>query len=724
MKVDRVCVRRAPERMGVLDCFVGRGLLPGGHAALPDIDVDYASDRRQEMKEYLEQRYNVNGRQRVFSAGTFTTLKLKAVLRDVARVHRVPLHVVNYLTKILEDGMDWTGLFLLAARNHKVKRFIMDYPLVIEDIRGLMGQPKSTSIHASAIVVTPEKRDGREVECFDFVPIRKMDRFLVSEFDGYSVDAIGLLKEDVLSTKELSKLSAMIEVINREYGQDYSIERITRNEIGDRRTYEVLRRGFTQHVFQFGSKGITKFIRDVQPDHIEDLIAINALYRPATLEINATEDYVRFKNHEAVPVYDFGTYEATKNTFGIMIYQEQFMEVAHRLAGFDPGKCDYLRKAIGKKNAELMATLKADFIAGAIGNGCPDYEAEQIWHKIEVAGKYSFNRSHAAAYALTAFCGAWVKANYPTVFYTEALQWADDDEIPVLMGEMMDCSVAKVVHPDINMSGVSFFTDYGRDEIFWSLTRIRMLGGKAVEWIVAEREKNGAFTSVENFTHRIFRYKLKRYEYWDDVDSETEVVRCPVNARHVLNLILSGCFDRIENVGSVVERYGILERAAKELGFEIKEKDIPADLRREHYFWTQQQIGISGVGSTDYKRVFDNCSIKAAVHGRAGYMALRSLCDIELEGKYVTVCGMVVDMSEVKYRDKKSGEAKVFCKIRLQQNIDLMDVIVWNDDYVRYRGELLNCKGKLMVASVVVRYSDFDSCNVLQFYRNTVMEVI
>ena len=165
-----------------------------------------------------------------------------------------------------------------------------------------------------------------------------------------------------------------------------------------------------------------------------------------------------------------------------------------------------MRKASGKMKAVVMATLKDDFIKGAVANGCPDYEAEDIWHKIETAGKYSFNRSHAAAYALTAYCGAWLKANYPSAFYTIALQWADDKEIPSLMSEMEQCSKAKIVHPDINVSDVQFFTDYQHDEIFWSLTRIKMVGVKTVEYIVEERQKNGAFTSIENFIHRIFKY--------------------------------------------------------------------------------------------------------------------------------------------------------------------------------------------------------------------------
>lgn len=402
MKVTDIHIRKTASPITVTDCFVNKGLVSGGHASLPDIDVDYASDRRQEIKEYLEERYNTAGRRRVFSAGTFTTMQLKAALKDVARVHRVPHGTVNYITAMLDDGTDWTGLFRQAAVNKKLKDFIQTYPEVIEEVRLVLGQPKAASIHASAIIVTPETRNGKPAECFDFLPIREMDGVLVSEFDGYSVDEIGLLKEDVLATKELAKLNSIIGLVNEHYGQSLSIERITGRELEDEKTYRLLSEGNTQNVFQFSSPGITRFIQDVRPDCIEDMIAINALYRPATLDIGATEDYIRFRRGEVAPVYNYGCYEATNNTFGIMVYQEQFMSVAHTLGGFDLGKTDLLRKAIGKKKADLMATLKADFIAGAVRNGCPDYEAEEIWHKIEVAGKYSFNRSHAAAYALTA----------------------------------------------------------------------------------------------------------------------------------------------------------------------------------------------------------------------------------------------------------------------------------------------------------------------------------
>ncbi len=722
MKVTDIKTVKATRETKVMDCFVGKGLMPGGHAAIPDIDIDYQADRRQEIKEYLEERYNTNGKQRVFSAGTFTTLKLKAALKDVARVHRTPLNIVNYITAIFDDDkMGWTELFQLAATNKKVRKFILDYPQVIEDIRTLMGQPKAASIHASAIIVTPETKDGETAECFDFLPIRRMDDLLVSEFDGYAVEEIGLLKEDVLATKELSKLSATIRNVNEVYGKNYTIESITQDEIADAKTYQLLSNGYTQNVFQFASRGITRFIMDVMPDCIEDLIVANALYRPATLEIGATDDYIRYKRGEVAPVYNFGTYEATKNTYGVFCFQEQFMSIAHTLGGFDLGKTDYLRKAIGKKNAQLMATLKDEFINGAVKNGCPIYEAEEIWHKIEVAGKYSYNRSHAAAYALTAYCGAWLKANYPTAFYTVALQWADDKEIPLLMSEMEQCSSAKIVPPNINVSEVKFFTDYTTDEIFWSLNRIKMVGTKTVEHIVDERNRNGEFTSIENFIHRIFKYKLKRYDYWDDPDNPDEATRVPVNARHVKNMVLAGCFDMNEGIKAVTERYGILERAARELGFSLPENDFPKELIDKHYFWSMQQITVSGIGSIDYRRIFDNSEAKEKVKGKASYMEIRQAMDFDNEGKRIAVCATVTEVEEKSYKDKMTGEKKRFAKIMLQQNNDLMEMVCWSDFYEPQRTFINGLKDKVIIVSAVIKYSDYTGTNSLNTLKSSIL---
>lgn len=721
MIVTRVKRRRATAPIKVIDSFVDKGLVEGGHASLPDIDVDYASDRRQEMKDYLEQRYNVGGRQRVFSAGTFTTLKLKAALKDVARVHRVPHGTVNYITAMLDDGADWTGLFKIAVTNRKVYDFIQTYPEVIEDVRVLLGQPKAASVHASAIIVTPEKRDGKEADCFDFLPIRKMDGALVSEFDGYSVDEIGLLKEDVLATKELAKLSATINLVNEHYNQQLTIEKITSEMLDDEKTYRILSEGNTQNVFQFSSPGITRFIQDVQPNCIEDLIAINALFRPATLDIGATDDYVRYRRGDVAPVYNFGCYEATKNTYGIMVYQEQFMSVAHTLGGFDLGKTDYLRKAIGKKKADLMASLKNDFIAGAIKNGCPPYEAEEIWGKIETAGKYSFNRSHAAAYALTAFCGAWLKANYPTAFYTVALQWADDKEMPALMSEMERCSVAKIVPPDINHSTVEFFTDYKTNEIYWSLSRIKFVGIRTAEYIVKERLR-GDFKGVEDFIERIFYRKLNgfRARHWDTIES-TDNNRVPVNTRHLKNMILAGCFDRVENVKSVTERYSILKRAAAALRLELTDSDAPAELRDKHYFWSQQQIAVSGIGMIDYRRIFDNSPDRASVKGKASYIPLADVLRRENEKRRAAICATVSEYSEHSYKDQETGMSKRFAKLLLTQNGQTVECVLWDEFYKSHKSELTQISGKIIILTAMIRYSHYSGCNTLQSYHNSLL---
>ena len=721
MIVTRVKRRRATAPMKVIDSFVDKGLVEGGHASLPDIDVDYASDRRQEMKDYLEQRYNVGGRQRVFSAGTFTTLKLKAALKDVARVHRVPHGTVNYITAMLDDGADWTGLFKIAATNRKVYDFIQTYPEVIEDVRVLLGQPKAASVHASAIIVTPEKRDGKEADCFDFLPIRKMDGALVSEFDGYSVDEIGLLKEDVLATKELAKLSATINLVNEHYNQQLTIEKITSEMLDDEKTYRILSEGNTQNVFQFSSPGITRFIQDVQPNCIEDLIAINALFRPATLDIGATDDYVRYRRGDVAPVYNFGCYEATKNTYGIMVYQEQFMSVAHTLGGFDLGKTDYLRKAIGKKKADLMASLKNDFIAGAIKNGCPPYEAEEIWGKIETAGKYSFNRSHAAAYALTAFCGAWLKANYPTAFYTVALQWADDKEMPALMSEMERCSVAKIVPPDINHSTVEFYTDYKTNEIYWSLSRIKFVGIRTAEYIVKERLR-GDFRGVEDFIERIFYRKLKgfRARHWDTIDS-IDNNRVPVNTRHLKNMILAGCFDRVENVQAVTERYSILKRAAAALRFELTDSDAPAELCDKHYYWSQQQIAVSGIGMIDYRRIFDNSPDRASVKGKASYILLADVLRRENEKRRAAICATVSEYSEHSYKDQETGMSKRFAKLLLTQNGQTVECVLWDEFYKSHKSELTQISGKIIILTAMIQYSHYSGCNTLQSYHNSLL---
>lgn len=724
MKVTSVKSIHTEKPVMVADCFIDSGYLQGPGGSLPDVDNDFQSDRRQEVKEYIERRYNINGKQRVFSAGTLTTLKVKAVIKDVARTMKIPPSLVNYLTAIFDDDKcDYTGVFRLAAQNKKIAKFVHDYPQLFEDIRTLMFQPRSSSIHASALLVTPNELDGEDVECFDFTPIKKIDGMLVSELDGYALDECGLLKNDCLATKELSKLQETMELCNREYDANLTLEALATSACDEPRVYELLSAGHTQNVFQLASRGMTKFIKEMKPSCINDLIAANALFRPATLENGSTTDYVDCKRGDRAPVYLWGTYNALKDTYGLITYQEQVVFIAREVGGFSLGDGVKLVKFISKKKTDKIQAMQAKFMEGAKKNGCPIEDAEAIWHQIEACGSYLFNKSHATAYAVTSYVGAYLKAKYPTAFYTVALEWANDDELVPLMSEMEMCSNAKVVSPDINHSGASFYTDFQTDEIFWSLSSIKMLGTKAVDWIISEREKNGEFTCISNFIDRVFKYKLKKYEYWDDPDNEDEAQRCPVNARHVRNLILAGCFDKIEHAYSVVERYSILEKAAQHLGFEIDEKDYPADLIGKHYFWSQQQIKVSGIGAVDYRRLFDNSDIKPQVKGYP-YLSFKDVAEDENDGKKASIAATVVDVEEKKFKSTKTNCTETFCKLTLQQNNDICECTVWPEEYDKFRPLLQSAKNKLIVFSGVVKYSDYTGKNNLQFTRNSKMEVL
>lgn len=727
MKVKSIKHTQSTKPVNVLDCFVDQGYLQGDSGSLPDVDTDFEALRLQDVRQYMESRYNSPTKTRVFMAGTFTTMKIKAVIKDVARVHRIPPSIVNYITAIIkkdDENCDFSDFMLLAARERKLAKFINDYPQVFEEIRTLLGQPRSTSVHASAQLITPAQKDGVDMECYDYTPIKKVDGQLLSEFSGYDLDECGLLKNDSLSTKELSKLHQVLELCNKEYGTDLSLEKLARSNCDDPRAFELLRQGYTQNVFQLSSKGMTKFIMNLQPQNIEDVIAANALFRPATLDSGSADQYIDRKQGEVAPTYLWGTFEAMKNTYGVLCYQEQLMQIALKVGGFELGEGYKLIKFISKKKQSKIDAMRDKFMTGAANNGCPKEDALAIWKLFEGAGSYLFNRSHATAYGVTAYAGAYLKAHYPTPFYTVALQWADDDELVTLMGEMEACSNAKVVAPDINHSEIDFRADYQTNEIFWSLTRIKQLGAKAVEWIINERTKNGDFTGIVNFIDRIFKYKFKHYQYWDDPDNEDEVQRCPVNARHIRHLILAGCFDNIENAQSVLERYAILEKAATKLGFEITEKDFPSEFRGKHYFWSQKQIEVSGIGAIDYKRIYDNSSVKPLIKGRGKYLTLREIAEPERDEDKVIVCATVADMEEKKFESKKTGKTETFCRITLQQNNDTCELIAWPEEYDRWRGALSSSKNKIIVLCGYVKYSDFSQKNTVVLNKRSQIEIL
>ena len=504
-----------------------------------DVDIDFPSDRRPEIKEYLERRYNHDNKQRVFSAGTFTTVKIRTAIKDICRVHKVPVGTTNYITAIIDDDSSWTDLMRLSVKEKKVRDFIERYSDVFEEIMTIMNQPRSAGVHASALIVIPDTIGGHDVECFDVVPMRKMDNLLVSEIDGYSLDDMGILKNDVLAIAELSRLSEIIGICNREYGTNLNILKIITNHLDDPMVFEVLRKGLTQGVFQMSGDGITRFIKRLKPDNINDLIASVALFRPGPLDSGSAQTYIDCKSGLIEPEYLWGTYEITKDTFGQIIYQEEIAKIAQNVGGLTLSDGVNLVKALSKKKIEKVRKFKDKYFDGAKKNGCPKEAAERIWEVVEAGALYAFNLSHSTAYGLTAYVGAWLKVHYPIAFYTVLLKWVDKEKLPTLMNEMREIGDAKIAQPDINISGNNFVTDFKTNTIYWSLSRIRQLGEKAVGYIMKERNLMGQFLSLEEFINRIFKYKLKQYQYWDDPDNPDEYERCPVTAMCVRNLIMS-----------------------------------------------------------------------------------------------------------------------------------------------------------------------------------------
>lgn len=682
------------------------------------IDSDFQADRRDEVKAYLEKRYNKNGMQRVFSAGTFTTEQIKSVIKDVARTHKVPVGTVNYLTAIMDDGITWTGLMKMASTDKRIRDFINKYPEVFEEILPILYQPRSAGIHASAVIVTPEYVKGDKVDCYDLLPVRKMDDLLVSEISGADIDAIGILKNDVLGIKELTRLADMLHLVREEYGVEYTILQIASQYLNDPKVFELIRAGYTQGVFQMSGQGITRFIRQMKPDNINDIIASVALFRPGTLESGAAQGYCDAKNGLLEPEYLWGTYDVLKDTFGFITYQEQVANLARKIGNLSLGEGVNLVKALSKKKLEKVRKFQSKFFEGARQNGCPKEAAEQIWDATEKAAKYLFNQSHATAYGLTAYVGAWLKTHYPMPFYTVILRDVSDEKLPMVMSELSEVNGAALVQPDVNVSGVNFIPDYKDKKIYWSLTRIKMVGVKAANYIVKERERFGLFYGLEDFIRRIFRKRFVKFKTWNDPADgcDLETVKCDVTARHIRHLIMAGAFDKCENVHSVCERYGLLQKAAELLGFMISEKEVPEGLADKHYFWSQQQINLSGMGAVDYQRIWNNLEKPNAAKS-VRFLEFKELSNMFLDVSRAAIVGTIVEASDKTYKSRQDGTTKHFGKVTLQQNNDIAQVVIWDAAWAEVKHLFLKKTDSIIAAIVNIKYSDYDEKNIMQINK-------
>lgn len=657
--------------------------------SLPDIDTDFASDRREDVKRYMEQRFGVDN---VCSIGTYGTLKTKAAFRDLLRFHGEQPQIINYYAVMMgKSDDDLSSLFRATVENDKLKDFINKNWQAANDISLILGQPKNASVHAAGVVITPTSdKDGNPMTIYDWFPCKIMDGVVVSEWEGPQLEDAGYLKADILGLTQLQKLKAMLKIMPG--GADINLDEI---DLNDPEVYDLFKKGLTQDVFQFGTDGLSAYCKDVKPDNILDLAAINSLYRPGPMDAGAHHDFVKLKFGKKKPEYDWGTEEILKSTYGLLVYQEQAIKMTQVIGGFSLTEGDNIRKAIGKKLMDKMKTYKEKFIAGAVANGCPDYEAHKIWDKIEVFAGYSFNLSHAVAYSIIGYQTQWIKKYYPLYFWTISLQAAKDIEIPKRVSEMRKFEEIRIAPPDVNKSRAIFYTDWETNTIYWSLSRIAQVGDVALKAIIEERDTNGQFFSIEEFVGRVKE-------------------KGGVNRRVVQHLILCGCFDELYHVEKGIDRMPLMLEWCQCYGCELPE-EFSGSAKNKEFFWYRLQRTLSGSGYFDYAKT-DIGRNTDAYRGH-DWVLPEDINGSEFNEANIVTAGLV---TEVIRRKTKKGEMG---KIIIDHNNDLIDLIVWNSQWENIRDLIEKNVGNAIMFNGKVGYDSHNKKNCIYSKDDTAIEI-
>ena len=489
--------------------------------SMPDFDIDFCQDRRDDVIRYVQTKY---GRNHVAQIITFGKLQARAVLRDVGRVLEMPYGQVDRICKLIPNNpANPTTLSEAIENEKKFKDAIKEDASVEKLIKiglRLEGLYRHASTHAAGVVIGDRPLD-------ELIPLYRDPRsdMPVTGFNMKYVEAAGLVKFDFLGLKTLTVLAKAIELISNR-GVNINLLSIP---LDDKKTYQMLSRGDSIGVFQLESTGMRDVIRKLKPDTFEDIIAIVALYRPGPME--NIPSYIARKHGLEEPDYLYPTLEGIlKETFGIMIYQEQVMQVAQELSGYTLGNADLLRRAMGKKDQAEMDKQRQAFVNGANAKGVPKDKASKIFDQVNMFAGYGFNKSHAAAYALVAYQTAFFKANYPVEFLAASmtLDINNTDKLNLFRQELSHLGV-EVLGPDVNASAADFQVETcsnGKSGVRYALAAVKNVGDAAMSSLVEERIQNGPFQDITDFTQRV----------------DTKVV----NKRLMENLVKAGAFDKLE----------------------------------------------------------------------------------------------------------------------------------------------------------------------------------
>ncbi len=459
--------------------------------SMPDIDTDFDDDGRQKVIDYVVDKY---GKNQVAQIVTYGSMAARTSIQDVARVMDVPLSEVALLKKLVPETMGITlkKAFETVPELQEILKGNDIRAKVLREAEKLEGSVRNTGVHAAGIIIAPDDLTNIIPVC-----VAKDSDLLLTQFDGKVIEDAGVIKMDFLGLKTLTIIKDALRLIKQNHGLEINIDEIP---LDDQATFELYQRGDTNGTFQFESDGMQKHLRDLKPDKFEDLIAMNALYRPGPMDY--IPNFIKRKNGLETIAYDVPDMEEhLAESYGITVYQEQVMLLSQKLAGFSKGDADVLRKAMGKKQIEVLNKMEEQFMNGAAEKGHPKDKLVKIWNDWKAFAQYAFNKSHSTCYAFVAYQTAYLKAHYPAEYMAGVLNNQNNiEKISFFMEECQRVGIP-VLGPDINESNLKFAVNK-KGEIRFGMSGIKGVGDKAVEGIIEERENKGHFTSIYDFARR------------------------------------------------------------------------------------------------------------------------------------------------------------------------------------------------------------------------------
>ena len=478
--------------------------------SMPDIDVDIQDTRRNEVIQYCTDKYGID---RVANIATFGKMMAKNAVRDVARVLEVPYSEADRMAKLVPDPNQGRHIPLRVSlendqdlkheyETNPTAKTVYDFAMQLE------GTIRNHGVHACGVVIAPD-------DLVKYLPLEMAQKGVVAtQVPMGQVEDLGLLKMDFLGLKNLSIISTAQKIVKKTYGIDLDLSKLS---LDDKKAYELLARGDSTGVFQLESAGMKRYLRELKPSKFEDIIAMVALYRPGPMS-EIPKFIARKHGEEPVTYYEDHMENALKNTYGILVYQEQFMQISKEVCGFTGGQADTLRKAVGKKKIDLMKKMKGEFIEGAVKHSNADRgKVEAFWEHLEEFANYCFNKSHAACYALIAYWTAYIKAHYPDAFMA-ALMTADSDDTDRLAIEIAECRSMgiQVLGPDVNESFKDFAIVPHENKIRFGLLAVKAVGSGAVDAVLNARKADGKFTSILDFAKRVNARQFNK-KAWDSL---------------------------------------------------------------------------------------------------------------------------------------------------------------------------------------------------------------